>query len=182
MKRARSYNNDDNNNYCRRPCPVGRYVPIRKPRTHTKFESYSDLIDASTDEFESKHLITDEPSRKRLFHICDDILGRNTEAYIHATFDDEIYKAVDDACRGIAWTRFRSIRNRGYFTVGEYGEFNIEKNTLVVSSDLRIFLHLEKSNHRGYVLFFRIEEKRDFAEMMDHFKTDGDGKIYHFKP
>ena len=182
MKRARSYNNDDNNNYGRRPCPVERYVPIRNPRANKNFEFYNDLIDASTEEFASKHLITNEPSRKRLLHICEDKLGRYSEAYIHTTFDSETYKAVDEACRGLAWTRFRSIRNRGYFTVGEYGEFNIGKNTLIVSSDLRIFLHLEKSNYPGYVLFFRIEQKRDFAEMMDHFKTDGDGKIYHFKP
>ena len=182
MKRGRSYNDDENNIYCRRPCPVGRNVPIRNPTTNTRFEFYNDLIDASTAEFVSKHLITHEPSRKRLFFMCDDILGRNYEAFIHTTFGDEIYQAVNEACSGLAWMRLRSIVRQGYFTAGEYRNFNIGVNTLIVSSDARIFLHLEKSNYPGHILFLRIEEKREFSEMMEHFKTDADGKIYHFKP
>ena len=42
----------------------------------------------------------------------------------------------------------------------------------------RILVHLDKSELQGYVLFVRIERKRNIN---GHFKRDHDGKIDHFE-
>ena len=86
-----------------------RYVAIRNPSTNGQILDYGDLIDSTTSDFQSKHLILDSRKRERLYDICDDILGSKYERFLHVPFCSELYDAVDDACRGLAWTRLQSI-------------------------------------------------------------------------
>lgn len=173
MKRVRSYNVENECNNFKRHCPIGRYVPIRR-RKPRKFEFYEDLINACTEEFTSKHLIPCETSRLRLFDMCDDLLGSGNETFIHTYYGDRIYDVLDEACFGLALQRLGCIVNRGYFDTGEI-------NTIIVSSNERIFLHMEKSYRSKYDLFICIEQKRSYDDMNDHLVTDEKGKIYHYR-
>ena len=176
MKRPRVYDDKDAYNNNKRHRPTGRWVPIRDPRTNRRFEFYSDLVEACTEDFASKHLIPHQRKRKKLYAICDYELGRYTEAFIHIkTGSSYTYKALYDACGPQAWERLQSILEHGRFDESDV-------NTLIVSSDQRIFLHMEKSNQPGYDLFLHIEQKRNYTEMSKHLSLDDKGKIYHYNP
>ena len=175
MKRGRSYDEFDEEDFQ----PRKRCVPFRNPVTKRVIFDYQDLIESSTSDFRSKHMILDFDRRQRLLWICDDLLGPYYEDFFHVETDSELDQVVSRACKGMAWDRLVSISNNGFFTAGD---FPAKTNTLIVSFRERMLVHLEKSNKPGYDLFMRIEQKKTFDGMNYHFSCDSKGKIDHFRP
>ena len=180
MKRGRSYDEFDIDNfYNKKRC-------ISAPNSSTdriiRSGHYPDLIESSTIDFRSKHLILDFKRRQHLLWICDDLLGPYYENYIHVADYSELDRAIDRACKGLAWKRLASITNHGYFPAGEFGRYMAKTNTLIVSIRELMLVHIEKSNIPGYNLFVRIEQKKSCDSMGYHFSCDAQGKIDHFRP
>lgn len=179
MKRGRSYGEFDDDHFY----PRKRYVPLRNPVNDRVILDYQDLIESSTREFRSKHLILDFERRQRLLWICDDLLGPHYEKYFHTADYSELDQAVGYACKGLAGDRLVSIILDGYFTAGKFpAKTKFLTNTLVVSARERMLVHIEKSNKPGYNLFIRIEQKRSSDSMSYHFSCDAKGNIDHFRP
>ena len=137
---------------------------------------YDELIDSSTEEFASKHLLLHYPSRRRLMSICDYELGPDFQAFVHvpACFSDDLYHALHYACQGLARRRLNSILDQGCFESGEL------INTLIVSTRPRIFLHMQRSYRPGCDLWLKIEEKRSIEAMRDHFSFNDNNQIDHY--
>ena len=108
---------------------VGRWVPIRDPRTNRKFENYQDLIQSSTEGFQDKHLILNYRNRQKLLDLCYEELGEDNETFFHVSSRHKFYKALEKACDGMAYCRLRSILIYGSF---EAGNFESDTNTLIV--------------------------------------------------
>ena len=181
MKRSYDYNDEYYNSYLpgSKRYRTERFVPIRNPSTNSQILDYEDLIDSSTSDFQSKHLILDFQDRQRLLWLCDDLLGSKYEQFLHVPFCTELYDALENACRGQAWRRLRSILNHGFFNAGEYPA---ETNTLIVSARERMLCHIERSNFPGYALFVRIVQKKTCEGISYHLTCDGNGKIDHYRP
>ena len=180
MKRSYEHCNDNYyNSHGNKQFKTELYVPIRNPSTQRKIVDYEHLIESSTGDFYSKHLIGDLDNRLRLLWLCDELLGEKYERYLHVPCCTELYDAVERACTGLAWTRFRSILNQGYFFAGRE---IADTNTLVVSARDRMLLHIQESSWPGYKLFVRIEQKNSCESMSRHFSFDAAGKIDHYRP
>ena len=151
-------------------------MPIRR-LSGKRITCYEDLLVSCTDDFAQKHLILNQEKRSQLINVCNYELGDKRECYVHVTKRSKLYHTVYNACQNIAKTRLKSILKTGSFQVGDTGRF-AETNTLIVSLQERILVHLEKSEIQGYVLFVRIERKRNIN---GHFKRDAGGKIDHFE-
>ena len=157
---------------------VGRWVPIRDPRTNREFKNYEDLVQSSTEEFRDKHLILNDRNRRKLLDLCYEELGRENETFFHVSSHHKFYKALKNACQGMAQYRLQSILKYGFF---ETFHFDVDTNTLIVSARGRIFVHIEKSNDDDFDLWIRIEEKTSCAEMSDRLSCNSKGKIDHLR-
>lgn len=181
MKRASSYDEFDEDHFY----PRKRYVPLPSSATKRVILDYQDLIESSTSDFRSKHLILDFERRQRLLWLCDDLLGPYCEKYFHTTDYSELDQAVGDACRGLAWNRLVSIIIDGYFTAGGFpAGTKFLTNTLIMSATYAhgMLVHIEKSNKPRYNLFIGIEQKKSCDSMSYHFSCDARGNIDHFRP
>lgn len=168
-KRPRSY--EDDNCYSSKRFQIEHRVPMS--RTPTSGWNYECLIDASTDSFQSKHLVMDYYHRQRLIDICYDIYDPRYGPYIYVHNGSELFHAVADACEQLAYERFISLLNLGYFYAGRSTS---ERNTLIVSE--HILLHIEQSNNPRYDLYFEVEHKQ---VLKNHLECNQYGYIDHFQ-
>ena len=149
--------------------------------------NYEDLIYFSTPEFQDKHLILHNRNRQKLFSMCSERLGLNGnyathKRKFHISLDSYYYKIVYDACYGMAARLLSSLLDYGYF---QSGHSVAETNTLVVSVQERILIHITKSwlpdyGMPDYALELYIEQKRTVDELFNHFSLDEDAKIAHY--
>ena len=150
MKRPRTY--EDDYCYSSKRYQIHHRIPMQSPVMNEL--TYDDLIHSSTPFFRSKHLIMDYALQQWLKNFCYHEVRYGP--YIHVSIGSDLFYAVADACEDLAYSRFISILQDGYFYAGTSA---IRRNTMIVSEE--ILLHIERSNRPGRDLFFEIELKND---------------------
>ena len=152
-------------------------IPFQNTRRIESIQSYKSLIDASTERFRDKHLITAIQNRQRLKNMCVGLLGKGKAWHaVYVTVYSDIFRTVSNACHNkLAKERFSSLLELGYFNVRG---IQARRNTIVVSASEKILLHIEKSESPRFHLWFRIDRK---SSLDHHLARNGSGLIYHYQ-
>ena len=145
-------------------------------------ESYSRLIDKSTGDFISKHLVTSYQQRRRLLEECEYYLNGRKGCDVKVQIDSKTYNILYDALNDQARHRLHDIQNVGSFRVGD-GVSSV--NTIVVSitktsSYEGIILQYEKSYNPEFDLVFKIDFKTEVNRHFQNDRQNGSDLVDHF--
>ena len=149
--------------------------------------NYKSIIDSSTENFRSKHLISDEENRLNLCKLCNKKLRKGNSCQYDVNHAFSV--AVSAACGELASERLELLAHRGSFPTNDfdnlhvsYGDTYSETNTTIVhyDKDETVLLHISQGDPGRRDLRFIIEKKRsvDFRTQNLRWK---DRKIFHYE-
>ena len=156
-------------------------------------QNYQNIIDSSTENFQGRHLISNEAKRRNLLKSCKARLGKRNKCrkkQYDANVGDAFAKDVIAACGPIALDRLQSLKRQGLFPTNaqsgfdnlhvSYWESFSNTNTMIVHYDDNetVLLHIRKGNSCD--LRFIIEKKRSLDLRCNNLGWE-DGKISHYQ-
>ena len=143
----------------------------------SSFLEYEELKTDSTYSFKQKHIIEDEKARKMLLNIGSKTVLKNqkkksVKVFSHSSF----YRALYQGCSKEAQSRLDSILKIGYFPQGRKRISKCRRNSIILSIQRGIVVHIEKLKNgtHGFELCFEIND-----ELKNYFGFKN-GKINHF--
>ena len=143
----------------------------------SSFLEYEELKTDSTYSFKQKHIIEDEKARKMLLNVGSKTVLKNqkknsVKVFSHSSF----YRALYQGCSKEAQTRLDSMRKIGYFPLGRKRIAKCRRNSVILSIQRGIVVHVEKLKNETYdfELCFEIND-----ELGNYFGFKNN-KINHF--
>ena len=143
----------------------------------SSFLEYEELKTDSTYSFKQKHIIDDEKARKMLLNVGSKTVLKNQEknsvkVFSHSSF----YRALYQGCSKEAQSRLDSMMKLGYFPLGRKRIAKCRRNSVILSVQRGIVVHIEKLKNgtHDFELCFEIND-----ELKNYFGFKN-GKINHF--
>ena len=143
----------------------------------SSFLEYEELKTDSTYSFKQKHIIEDEKARKMLLNVGSKTVLKNqkknsVKVFSHSSF----YQALYQGCSKEAKFRLDSMMKIGYFPLGRKRIAKCRRNSVILSVQRGIVVHIEKLKNGTHDFELYFENNHELKNYFG-FKN---GKINHF--